>query len=203
MEYGRCLTQEGCLSTDEAPQGVYYNQQTNTYKLDPNGKNTTKFYWNNDNYAYVGNFLNTERQNTCYNKLFEKATVDYISKTLTELLRGVDPNGKKIVITDNVITNAISSQYQALVPQVGDIYSRYQVMADEELSRNDVQEIINRTIAVIYDYVKNQIEMEENNSKLTIWDTILGDFNKQGLRQYTTLKTKKRRPDPFLFNMNY
>lgn len=158
------------------------------------------WYWDNNNMQYVGNYVNTSE---CYETLFSPQTIRYISTKLSELLRGVDPTGKKIVVTDDVISNSLSGQYNALKPQVGDIYSRYQIMGTQELYRNDVQEIIDRTIQNIYDYVKNEIEMEENNSKLSIWNTVYGDFNSQGLRQTPPIKTKKRRPDPFLFNMNY
>jgi hypothetical protein len=196
MNYGKVLNAE-CNNYSGGP---CVTAAPGRQILNPNDNTSTKFYWNNENYAYVANYVNDKG---CYNILWEKGTIDYISKKLSELLRGVDPDGKRIVITDNVIANVISTQYRGLVPQVGDIYSRYQVNGQQELNRNDVQEIIDRTIQVIYDYVKNEIEMQVNNSKLTIWTTILGDFNKEGLRQFTTIKTRKRKPDPMLFNMNY
>ena len=74
---------------------------------------------------------------------------------------------------------------------------------NSELWRNDAETIIDRTITLIFDYYRNEIGMEENNKQLTVWTTILGDFNKHGLRQTPPIKTQKRRPDPFLFNMNY
>jgi hypothetical protein len=175
MEHGKLLSKEAFA------EGVKYN-------------------WNNNLMANVG--FEQGSQTLCEKILFSPPTIKKISERLTGLLRGVDPQGKKIVITDDVITNTLSGVYNSFRPEVGDIYSRYQIMTSE-LWRNDVETIIDRTIAIIYDYVRNEIEMEENNKKLTIWTTILGDFNKHGLRQTPPIKVQRRRPDPFLFNMNY
>ena len=41
------------------------------------------------------------------------------------------------------------------------------------------------------------------NEKLTIWTTLLGDFNEHGLRQYPPIKLRNKRPDPMLFHMRY
>ena len=159
-----------------------------------------KYNWDNKLMANVG--YEQGSQSFCEKLLFAPETIKRISNRLTGLLRGVDPQGKKIIITDNVITNTLSGVFNSFRPEVGDIYSRYTIM-NSELWRNDVENIIDRTITILYDYFRNEIEMEENNKKLTVWTTILGDFNKHGLRQTPPIKTQKRRPDPFLFNMNY
>ena len=140
--------------------------------------------------------------NECENILFKPETIRQISNKLTYLLRGVDPDGKKIIVTDDVIYNTLSGVFANYRPVVGDIYSRFQIM-NNELERNDVQDMINQTIQIIYVYLRNEIAMEENNKKLTIWTTIYGDFNKHGLRQTPPIKVRRRRPDPMLFNMNY
>jgi hypothetical protein len=175
------------------------NSDTNNFR-GPSCTEDKSWYWDYNNLKYVGW---DSSQSECEKLLFTPGTVRYISNKLSELLRGVDPTGKKIVVTDDVITSVLTSQLNAQIPQVGDIYSRYIIMDEAERKRNDIQEIINRSIQVIYEYVKNEIEMEENNQKLSIWNTVYGDFNSQGLRQTPPIKTKKRRPDPFLFNMNY
>jgi hypothetical protein len=45
--------------------------------------------------------------------------------------------------------------------------------------------------------------MDENNRKLTIWTSVLGDFNNHGLRQYTDLKIREKNINKVRFNMNY
>jgi hypothetical protein len=159
-----------------------------------------KYNWDNNLMKFVG--YEAGSQNECEKYLFHPSTIKRISDRLTYLLRGVDPQGKKLIVTDDVITNALSGVFAAFRPQVGDIYSRYTIM-NSELWRNDAETIIDRTITLIFDYYRNEIGMEENNKQLTVWTTILGDFNKHGLRQTPPIKTQKRRPDPFLFNMNY
>lgn len=184
MEYGKCLSSE---SRDQ--DSLTQTAINNLYK-----------YQNNNFMKYVG--FEAASSTKCEELLFKPETVKAISQKLTYLLRGVDPDGKKIVVTDDVIYNALSGVYSSFRPVVGDIYSRYQIMNDE-INRNDVQDMINRTIQLIYDSIRNEIMMEENNKKLTIWTTVYGDFNKHGLRQTPPIKVRKRRPDPMLFNMNY
>jgi hypothetical protein len=84
---------------------------------------------------------------------------------------------------------------------VGDIFSRYQVV--EESGRDDYRDMIARTIEISVSQIRTQLEMEENNNKLSIWNTVLGDFNENGLRSHAPIKTRKRKPDSMLFNMNY
>jgi hypothetical protein len=137
----------------------------------------------------------------CEKFLFSDENLTRMQDKLTYLLRGVHPEGKKIVVNKEVIANTLSGYFIRQVPQVGDIFSRYQVV--NELVRNDAQELINKTLQTIYDYIKNEYEMIENNNKLTIWTTVYGDFNEHGLRRHSTIKINHKRPDPMLFNMNY
>jgi len=51
--------------------------------------------------------------------------------------------------------------------------------------------------------IKNQMEMEQANKKLTVWTTLLGDFNKEGLRAHAPIKLRRRHPQYMAFNMNY
>ena len=51
--------------------------------------------------------------------------------------------------------------------------------------------------------IKNDFGMEAANKKLSIWDSVLGDFNEKGLRGHDIIKIKKNRPQPMMFNMNY
>lgn len=63
--------------------------------------------------------------------------------------------------------------------------------------------MIDQVIEIITSQVRTELGMEENNAKLTAWTTVLGTFNAHGLTQTPPIKTRQRRPDPCLFNMNY
>lgn len=135
-------------------------------------------------------------------KYFSPDNVRMISAKITDLLQGVDPGGRPIVVTDRVIGSVLSSVYNTFTPQTGDIYSRYNIpngMSPE----NYLQSMIDQTIEIIVNNIRDEYEMIENNRKLTIWSTVYGDFNAQKLRAHPQIKIRKRRPDPMQFNMNY
>jgi hypothetical protein len=69
--------------------------------------------------------------------------------------------------------------------------------------RDDYNYIVDMTISFLVREIRNDIEMAQNNEKLTIWTTLLGDFNEHGLRQYPPIKVRNKRPDPMLFHMRY
>lgn len=131
--------------------------------------------------------------------LFSPSTIMFISAKITELLRQFYKPG--IVIPFDLIVNVLNSIYEAYRPSTGDIYSRYNIPSNE--NSNYIDEIINQTIQVIVTQVKDNLGMEQRNSQLTKWTTLLGDFNKQGLRSHPPIKIKKRKPQSLLINMNY
>ena len=67
--------------------------------------------------------------------------------------------------------------------------------------RNDIETINKQTIQVIVNMLRVQFETEENNKKLTVWNTIYGDFNKKAYE--ITIKLRNRHPQYMAFNMNY
>jgi len=68
---------------------------------------------------------------------------------------------------------------------------------------NHLARVINKSINTITDYIKNEYEMIENNKKLTIWTTVLGDFNNHGLRAHAPIRVKEKKTQSMAFNMNY
>ena len=72
-----------------------------------------------------------------------------------------------------------------------------------KLNNRDIFNIINDTISKITSNIQIEQNMINNNSKLDKWDTILGDNNSHGLRQYTSIKLNNKKPKGMLFNMNY
>jgi hypothetical protein len=139
--------------------------------------------------------------NACFRKYFSKQTVDTISKKVTELTRGVDPKNRKIIVPDDKICMVMDSIYANFRPPTGDIYSRYIVPNDQQA--NMVQSMIDQTIEVITDFIRNEIGMEQANQKLSAWVTVLGDFNPHNLTQVPPIKTRERRPATLQFHMHY
>ena len=63
--------------------------------------------------------------------------------------------------------------------------------------------MMDEVINIITTDVKVNLGMEENNAKLTVWTTVLEDFNEHGLRSHSKIKLRENRPQPMMFNMNY
>jgi len=152
----------------------------------------------NDNYIrYIG----FDETNACAQELFSPGTISMISKKITQLLIGVHPENRPIVVPIRTITSVISNIYDNYRPQTGDIYGRYNIPSQKQQS--DVQTIIDRTIEIITSQIRNDYTILKNNSKLTIWNTVYGDFNEGGLRQHSPIKINNRRPNPMEFHMRY
>ena len=141
-------------------------------------------------------------ENSCLQEYFNQKTVDLISKKVTELTLGVDPQNRPIVVADATICSIMSSVQEAFRPPTGDIHTRY-IIPSGISPQSYVQQMINQSIQIITSDVTNNLEMAENNRKLTAWTTVYGDFNEHGLRQHAPIKVLNKRPDPMQFNMNY
>jgi len=153
----------------------------------------------NDGYIkHVGYSQNNE----CIKKYFDAITVKTISHKITQLLQGVDPQNRPIIVPTKTIYRVMNDIYDSYRPPVGDIHSRY-IVPSGTSSESYVQNMIDQVIEVITSDVSNNLEMEENNRKLSIWTTVYGDFNQNGLRQHAPIKIRKKRPQPLMFNMNY
>jgi hypothetical protein len=153
----------------------------------------------NDNYIrHVG----YNDDNEYINAFFNKDTVRLISFKITELLQGVHPENRPIVVPDCNISSIMSSVYKSYTPQTGDIYSRY-IVENGMSSDNYIQSLIDQTIEIITSYVKNTMEMDENNKKLTIWTTVYGDFNRHGLQQTSKIKIRNKHPAYGQIHMHY
>ncbi len=152
-----------------------------------------------DNYVkHVG----YSESNGCIQEYYSDATRQIISRKVTELLQGVDPQNRPIIVPDKTICSVMNDIYDSFRPATGDIYSRY-IVPNGMSTQSYVQSMVNQVIEVIVSNVKNTLEMEANNEKLTVWTTLYGDFNKDGLRQHPPIKTRNKRPAAMQFNMNY
>jgi hypothetical protein len=143
-----------------------------------------------------------DTSNEFQRKFYNINTVNTISKKLTELLKGVDPLNRPIVIPNKSIVNIMDSVYQGFRPQTGDIFSRF-TMPNGLNSDDYIQSLIDQTIEIIYADVKNNMEMEQYNKKLSVWTTVLGDFNDNQLRSYPPIKVLNKHPQYMAFFENY
>ena len=152
----------------------------------------------NDNFTrYVG----YQESSPCLALFFSKQTVKMISKKITELLEGVDQLNRRIIVPDKTIEHVMDQIYYSFRPATGDIYTRYIVRNNE--NDNYFQQMIDQTIEVIVSDVRNNLGIEQNNSKLNIWTTVLGENNPEGLRAHSQITIRNRHPEYMQFNMNY
>lgn len=136
----------------------------------------------------------------CLNRYFSKKNIDEISKKITEILQGVDNKNRRIIVPDKTINSIMISVYKNFIPEIGDIYSRYIQYKNQNMMQIMIDEVIN----IITTDVKTNLGIEQYNSTLTIWTTILGDFNKHKLRSHPELNIKKNTiHDKADFNLRY
>jgi hypothetical protein len=141
------------------------------------------------------------QNNPCIKKYFSADTVKIISHKVSELLEGVDPENRKIIVPDRNICSVMDSIFASYRPPTGDIQTRYNIPTDE--TESYVQSMISQTIEVITSDVRVNMGMDNTNSKLSIYSTVLGDFNTQGLRQHAPIKVRNKKPNSFEFHMHY
>ena len=155
-----------------------------------------------DNYNRHVGYTTKDNCSVEIEKYFNKNTLYTISKKITELLMGVDPENRPIIVPDKTISSVMSEIYNSYRPPTGDIFSRYTIPSG--ISEDTyIQNMIDQTIEVITSDVRNNLGMEEHNKKLSIWTTVYGDFNLHGLQQVPSVKIRNKHPDHFQFHMRY
>ena len=128
-------------------------------------------------------------------EFFSKNTVDYISKQCTFQLKGIDEQGRDIVIPDNRILEVMNTVQQSYNFATG---FDAPVLTPQTYYDNMVNQTIER---IVYD-VSNTVQIEQCNMKKTVWTTVLGDFNKEKLQGHSQLKIRHKHPT-FMINMRY
>jgi len=151
--------------------------------------------------AFVG-WENTIAGDCMVNTLFSEQNIMSLQNAIKDALHGVDPTGKNIIVTPEQITGVLSTTYRnSTRPNIGDIHSRFIVPQNEP--RCDLRSINNQTMNIIIRTIRDEIETAENNKKLSIWSTVYGDFNKEGLRAHPPIKIRRKHPQYMAFNMKY
>lgn len=129
---------------------------------------------------------------------FSDSTVRFIQAKVRELLTPFYPPG--VLVPYDKIENVMNSVYRGFRPATGDIFTRYSIPSTE--NTNAIDEMINQVVQIICTDVQNNLTTEQNNAKLDIFNTVLGDGNPLGVRQTPPLKVRQKRPN-FIINMNY
>ena len=150
------------------------------------------YYDSNYQKKYVGSLTD---DSIVVKEFFSKKTVDYISKQCTLQLKGVDEEGRDIVIPDNRILEVMNTVQQSYNFATG--FDAPQ-LTPQTYFDNMVKQTIER---IVYD-VSNTLQIEQCNMKKTIWTTVLGDFNKEKLQGHSQIKIRHKHPT-FMINMRY
>ena len=161
------------MTTPQQPPNVYY---TSDYQK-----------------KYIGSKID---DNIAVMEFFSKNTVDYISAECTKQLKGIDEQGRDIVIPDNRILEVMNTVQLSYNFPTG---FGAPVMTPQIYYDNMVSQTIER---IVFD-VSNTIQIEQCNLKKTIWTTVLGDFNKERLQSHSQIKIRNKHPDLFTINMRY
>jgi len=134
--------------------------------------------------------------------LFSKENLDILQTLISNATAGLDPQGRRIRVPHNIIAGVLSSVLRnGRRTHIGDIYTRYIIPQDH--ARNDADNLNLQTLNIIVSTIKDEYETIENNKKLSVWNTVYGDFNPQGLRAHPPLRIRRRAPQRMMFNMNY
>jgi len=155
---------------------------------------------NRDTVRYVG-YSASANETPGFDALFSDGTINMISNAVTHYLGKDLANGRPIIVPNERILSVMSEMVHNYKAETGDIFTRLNIPNNNE---DMCQKMVYRTITVIVDNVRNTLEMENINGKLSIWDTVLGEFNEKGLRSHAPLTAEidnTRRL--FQFNMNY
>jgi hypothetical protein len=134
-----------------------------------------------DNFDETRRVIPQDYREDCYYTFFSKQNIFNISLEITKRLKGVHPEGKNIIVSDENIISVMDSVYNA--------------------TYKDVQKMTMMTIAYIVDAISTEFKTIEQNNKLSIWVTQYTDD--WGIKQVPKLKMREKRPTPMIFNMNY
>lgn len=133
-----------------------------------------------------------------YKLLFSAKNFDLIAAEVKERLAST---GYSINVSRDVIGSALSNITIHNSPKTGDIYTRY-VVPDSE-PRNDVANLTQQAIDLIVNTILDDLETTKLNQRLSIWSTVYGDGNPEGLRGHSIIRYKENDYMKGVFNMNY
>lgn len=134
---------------------------------------------NNEN---IYSFYNPAYEWNCdkkYSSLISDKNINMVSNKITELLQGIHPEGKKIVVPHDTIKHVISSKFK--------LFQSF-----------DISKINEETISYIVGYVSSEFQSIKNNQNYSAWTTLLGSQNEHGLMPNPKIKLRERRPNSIM-----
>lgn len=160
----------------------------------------------------IGDAVHLDRTRKQYIGWNESNDIEYLERwtlsnlklmqqVITEALKGVHPSGRDIEVPIDTIANIMSSIQWNSPANVGDIFTRY-IQAPIE-NRNHNLSIQKQTIEIITNQIRNEYMMAEQNSRLSQWNVMYGDFNPMGIRQHSFIKLREKAYHKPTFNMRY
>ena len=115
-----------------------------------------------------------------YTDLFNKTSLNYMSYQITIRLDGVHPEGKNIVVPENMILSVADSFYQG--------------------TQNTLAMLQEMIILHIVDQIKTDYEITADNNKLDAW--VMKYSMETGLKQFNDVKLNENRRTHF-YSWNY
>ena len=154
------------------------------------------------NFMRYAGYDYTSTATTTEQFLFSDPVINLIQNKCKELLRGIDPYGRDIIIQKPTICDMLDTIWANYQRQnIGDIYTIFNIPPDNKTLSSD--EIIDQAIEAIVANVSADLGMRVYNSTLTKWTIVYGYLNEHGLRGHDIIKVQEKRPAPMQFNMNY
>jgi hypothetical protein len=134
--------------------------------------------------------------------IFSQQTFDQVKEHCIFHLRGVHPEGKKIIPSYNVINQALNIVYETYRPSVGDP-STGMFLINRDPSEYIVRDIILQACNLLIKQIKDEYDFQEIAKNYSIWNTNKGEFNPYGLMPTPEIKLNEKRPNELLFAIQY
>lgn len=165
-------------------QKKYQNSNTDTRFI-------THVGWDNDSHSnHLVNFLLSEKN------------LKKLQLKIANLLEGVHPENKRMIVSLKDIASIMHPIIdQTNIKNAGYIQS---TRFGNGLSKIDFTDIVNdETITTIVNKLKADYGIENHRNNLSIWSTLYGEHNKEGLRAHAPIKKREKHPQYMAFNMKY
>lgn len=132
---------------------------------------------------------------------FPPHVVKYIQQQVLQRSKCQIPQG--VFVPERIIQDVLSQEYSNLRPPTGDIYSRYVLPTPDPSVNSSYWDLINRTINTVLQTSVDTLQLEKANLGYSVWDQVLGTFNRRGVNPHGVIKVREKRPATGLFNWNY
>ena len=119
-----------------------------------------------------------------YRNLICQKNINMASEKITQLLDGVHPEGKRIVVPESTIRESIVSVFKS-----GDNY--------------DVAKVLEEAINQIVQYIQDDYRSLKKNNTYSVWNNLFGEENSHGLMPYAPIKTREYRTNQIFAGGRY